>query len=324
MLERLIATLILAVLCSCAGGSGSAPEKISWAIAIHGGAGTISKELAASQREARETGLEHALASGKAILERGGSSLDAVEAVIRQLEDDPWFNAGRGAVFNHDGGHELDASIMNGETMACGAVAGVSTVGNPISLARMVMERTNHVLLAGPGAERFAEEQGVERVDAQYFFTDERYESYRKALRDSAEGPGRDTVGAVALDRQGNLAAGTSTGGLTNKLHGRVGDSPIIGAGTYAKNDTCAVSATGKGEEFIRHAVAHSISFLMEHEKLSLQEAAGRVVHQVLRAGDGGIIGVARDGSIVMAFNTTGMYRGAADSSGRFEVRIWE
>ena len=324
MLERTIATLTLAVLCGCSVGSGTAPESISWAIAIHGGAGVISRDLPAGQRAAREAALERALSSGKSVLELGGSSLDAVEVVIRQLENDPWFNAGRGAVFNHDGGHELDASIMNGETMACGAVAGVTMVRNPISLARMVMERTNHVLLSGPGAERFAEEQGVDRVDAQYFFTEQRYESYREALRDAEEGPGRDTVGAVALDRQGNLAAGTSTGGLPNKLYGRVGDSPIIGAGTYAKNETCAVSATGKGEEFIRHGVALSISFLMEHEKLSLQQAAERVVHQVLRAGDGGIIGVARDGSIVMAFNTRGMYRGAADSSGRFEVRIWE
>ena len=164
----------------------------------------------------------------------------------------------------------------------------------------------------------------MERVDPQYFFTEYRYQKYREALLDAEEGPGRDTVGAVALDRQGNLAAGTSTGGLTNKLYGRGGDPPIIGAGTYARNETCAVSATGKGEEFIRHGVAHAISFLMEHGELSLQEAAERVVHQVLRAGDGGIIGVARDGSIVMAFNTTGMYRGAADSRGRFEVRIWD
>ena len=324
MLRRSILAPILAVLCGCSVGSGTAPQELSWAIAIHGGAGVISRDLPASQREARLSGLGLALTAGKSILEQGGSSLDAVEEVIRQLEDDPWFNAGRGAVFNHDGGHELDASIMNGQTLACGAVAGVTTVRNPIRLARMVMERTNHVLLSGPGADRFAEEQGVDQVDSQYFFTEYRYEKYQQAVRDAEEGTGRDTVGAVALDRQGNLAAGTSTGGLTNKLYGRVGDSPIIGAGTYAKNETCAVSATGKGEEFIRHGVAHSISFLMEHGELSLQEAAERVVHRVLRAGDGGIIGVARDGSIVMAFNTTGMYRGAADSGGRFEVRIWE
>jgi len=324
MLERTIGWLTLAVLCGCSGGSGTAPERPAWALVIHGGAGVISRDLPADQREAREAALEQALVSGKSVLERGGSSLDAVEVVIRRLEDDPWFNAGRGAVFNHDGGHELDASIMDGRTLACGAVAGVRTVKNPISLARRVMERTNHVLLAGPGADRFAEEQGVERVDPQYFFTEYRHAKYRDALRDAAEGPGRDTVGAAALDQLGNLAAGTSTGGLTNKLYGRVGDSPIIGAGTYAKNETCAVSATGKGEEFIRHGVAHAISFLIEHEELSLQEAAERIVHQVLRPGDGGIIGVARDGSLVMVFNTMGMYRGAADSSGRFEVRIWE
>ena len=211
MFQRPMVPLILAVLCGCSGGGGTAPDEISWAIAIHGGAGVISRDLPASQREAREAGLQRALAGGKSILERGGSSLDAVEVVIRELENDPWFNAGRGAVFNHDGGHELDASIMNGQTLACGAVAGVRTVRNPISLARMVMERTNHVLLSGPGADRFAEEQGVERVDPQYFFTEHRYEKYRKALLDSAEGPGRDTVGAVALDRQGETASDPDT-----------------------------------------------------------------------------------------------------------------
>ncbi len=201
MFKRPIVALILAVLCGCSGGPGTVQDEVSWAIAIHGGAGVISRDLPASQREAREAGLQRALVSGKSILEQGGSSLDAVEEVIRRLEDDPWFNAGRGAVFNHDGGHELDASIMNGETMACGAVAGVTTVRNPISLARMVMERTKHVLLSGPGAERFAEQQGVDRVEPQYFFTEYRYEKYQEALQDAEEGPGRDTVGAAALDQ---------------------------------------------------------------------------------------------------------------------------
>lgn len=316
--------LVLIALLGCPAGVENEPAAVSWALAIHGGAGVIPRDLPAPEREARLAGLTQALRAGQSILEHGGASLDAVEAVIRVLEDDPHFNAGRGAVFNHDGEHELDASIMNGKTLACGAVAGVGTVKNPILLARRVMERTAHVLLAGEGAERFAAEQELELVEQDYFFTEYRYGKYQQALQAQEEGRGRDTVGAVALDRRGNLAAGTSTGGLTNKLYGRVGDSPIIGAGTYAKNGACAISATGKGEEFIRHGVARSISALMEYGELSLQQAAERIVHEVLQAGDGGVIGVGQDGSIAMVFNTAGMYRGAADSTGRFEVSIWD
>lgn len=324
MFRRICVLSLGIALAGCSPETAPDPREVSWALAIHGGAGVIRKDLPESEREARLAALSEALRAGQTILQDGGTSLDAVESVIRRLEDDPQFNAGRGAVFNHAGVHELDASIMDGRRLACGAVAGVRTVKNPISLARAVMERTGHVLLAGPGADRFAAEQQLEQVDADYFFTKYRYDQYREALQSREEGRGRDTVGAVALDRQGNLAAGTSTGGLTNKLYGRVGDSPIIGAGTYAKNGSCAISATGRGEEFIRHGVARSICALIEYEGLSLQGAVQRMVHEVLSAGDGGVIGVSPDGRIAMAFNTDGMYRGAADSAGRFEVSIWE
>jgi beta-aspartyl-peptidase (threonine type) len=319
-------TVVLAavLLAGCFSGGTPDPTALDYALAIHGGAGTISKSLPDSEREAYLDSLRQALRIGTSILDEGGTSLDAVEQVIRLLEDDPRFNAGRGAVFNHDGGHELDASIMDGATLGCGAVAGVTTVRHPISLARLVMERTRHVLLSGAGADRFAQEMGVERVDPDYFFTERRFEQLQRALRKQEAAAEKGTVGVAALDRQGNLAAGTSTGGLTNKKHGRVGDSPIIGAGTYADNATCAVSGTGIGEEFIRHGVAHSISELMQHRGLSVEEAARRVVHERLRPGDGGIIAVDRRGAIAMVFNTEGMYRGAADSSGRFEVMIWE
>ena len=249
----------------------------------------------------------------------GGTSLDAVEQILVFIENDPKFNAGKGAVYNHDGNHELDASIMDGRTHACGAVAGVTTVKNPISLARRVMERTRHVLLAGAGAERFADETGVERVTQDYFHTERRYRQWQERLKGA-----RGTAGAVALDRHGNLAAGTSTGGLTDKRFGRIGDSPIIGAGTYADNATCAVTGTGVGEEYIRYAVALRISALMAYRGLSLQDAAEEVIMKTLKPGDGGIAGVDHSGAIALVFNTEGMFRGAADSNGRFEVAIWE
>jgi beta-aspartyl-peptidase (threonine type) len=216
---------------------------------------------------------------------------------------------------------------MDGGTLACGAVTGLRTVRNPVSLARMVMERSRHVLFAGPGAERFADEMGVERVDQDYFFVQRRYDSWQKALEREREGdgaPAMGTVGAVALDRHGNLAAATSSGGLTNKRFGRVGDVPIIGAGTYASNRTCALSGTGKGEEFIRHTVARDIAALMEYRGLTLQQAAEEVIHRKLQPGDGGVIGVDGDGGIALVFNSEGMFRGAADSAGRFEVAIWD
>ena len=333
MLKRVLAAAWLVLLCACSGGTGdgsatvgaAGDRAVAWALAIHGGAGAIPKDMPADQVAGYRGGLEQALRVGSAILEEGGTSLDAVEQVIRTLEDDPHFNAGRGAVFNHDGQHELDASIMDGETLACGAVARVATVKNPISLARLVMERTPHVLLAGDGAERFAAEQGIEAVEQDYFFTERRHRQYREALAAAGEqGAGEGTVGAVALDRAGNLAAGTSTGGLTNKMFGRVGDSPIVGAGTYAQNGACAVSGTGKGEEFIRHGVARSIAFLVEHQGLTVRDAADKVIRDVLAPGDGGVIVLGQEGDVAMVFSTAGMYRGVADASGRFEVLIWD
>lgn len=302
--------------------AGSSNESV-WAIAIHGGAGSSPDSRTQAENDAYLLSLRSALRRGATLLDEGGTALDAVEQVILRLEDDPLFNAGKGAVFTADGQHELDASIMDGASLACGAVAGVTRVKNPISLARLVMERTRHVLLAGEGADRFAEELGVERVGQDYFFTEARHESLQRFLeaerRKTAE---HGTVGAVALDRRGDLAAGTSTGGLTGKMHGRVGDSPIVGAGTYAKNATCAVSGTGVGEEFIRHGVAQRISDLMEYRGLSLEAATQHVVGELLHEGDGGIIAVGHEGSIAMVFNTEGMVRGAADSTGRFETRL--
>jgi beta-aspartyl-peptidase (threonine type) len=299
----------------------------SWALAIHGGAGTIPKTLGEQEKQAYLKSLSQALEIGKGMLAAGGTSLDAVEKVVRFLEDDPLFNAGKGAVFTHDGKNELDAAIMDGRDLSCGSVAALHTVKNPISLARLVMEKTPHVFLVGEGAEKFAAEAGAERVDPSYFFTQRRWDALQEAIRKEKEAPPpkeRGTVGAVALDQHGNLAAATSTGGMTNKRFGRLGDVPVIGAGTYANNKTCAISATGHGEEFIKHTVAHDISALMEYGGLSLQQAADRVIHQKLKPGDGGVIGVARDGAIAMVFNSEGMYRGAADSNGRFEVKIWE
>lgn len=307
----------------------TAPQQLDWAIAIHAGAGVISRSVDGANRQEYLDSLEEALAIGRRILSEGGTGLDAVEQVLIHFENDPKFNAGRGAVYNHDGGHELDASIMDGSTHACGAVAGVTTVKNPITLARDVMEHSRHVLLAGAGAERFADEMGVERVTQDYFHTERRLLQWQERLRrneaaahKSDDTPG--TAGVAALDRHGNLAAGTSTGGLTDKRFGRIGDSPIIGAGTYADNATCAVSGTGQGEEYIRYAVGHRISALMAYGGMSLQEAAEEVILRTLNKGDGGIIGVDRHGSIALVFNTEGMFRGAADSSGRFEVAIWE
>ncbi len=302
-------------------------ERLEWAIAIHGGAGTIPKTTTPEESRAYLDSLRRALGIGTTILKQGGTALDAAEKVVVFLEDDPLFNAGRGAVFNREGGHELDASIMDGRTRGCGAVAGVTTVRNPISLARRVMESTRHVLLMGEGAERFADAMRVERVKPSYFDTEWRREQWHRHLEEQKTGSppsDRGTVGAVVLDRHGDLAAATSTGGLTGKMFGRIGDTPIPGAGNYADNGTCAVSGTGTGEEFIRHNVAYRVSALMEYRGLTLQEAAAEVVHRVMKPGDGGVIAVDRGGRIAMEFSSNGMYRGAADSTGRFEVAIWE
>jgi beta-aspartyl-peptidase (threonine type) len=266
------------------------------------------------------------LSAGRDLLAQGGSSLDAVERVIRILEDDPRFNAGRGAVLNVDGQAELDASIMDGRTKACGAVAAVRTVKNPISLARLVMTQTKHVLFVGAGADRLAAEMKVELVGPDYFHVSQAGARNRENKRrlGAPEEPGDlfGTVGCVALDRAGNLAAGTSTGGRKDKMVGRVGDSPIIGAGTYADNATCAVSCTGVGEEFIRHAVAYDIAARLAYRGSTLEEAVHAQLFEKLRPDDGGIIAVDKSGAISMQFSTAGMPRAAADSTGRFEVHL--
>lgn len=304
-------------------------EKKRFAIALHGGAGQSPKE---DIKGDVMTSLGKALDIGVDVLKQGGTSLDAVEQVIRYLEDDPLFNAGRGAVFNAAGQHELDSSIMDGKTLGCGGVAAVRTVRHPISLARLVMEKTEHVLLTTDGAEKFADEMGskIERVENSWFSTEKRRKELEKAQNAAKSKQANvnttdlyhSTVGCVALDLHGNLAAGTSTGGRTNKKYGRVGDSPIIGAGTYANNATCAVSGTGLGEQFIRHSVGFNISARMSYMKQPLKEAVHEVLYKTLNPDDGGLIAIGSDGTIVMDYTTGGMARAAADSSGFREVKI--
>jgi beta-aspartyl-peptidase (threonine type) len=298
------------------------------AIAVHGGAGDIPPaELTPEREAAYHVGLERALRAGEAILATGGASLDAVVAAVQVLEDDPLFNAGHGAVIAANGICELDAAVMDGRDLRAGAVTGVRHVRNPIGLARLVMERSPHVMLSGPGAEEFALEQGLPPVPNRYFVTERRQRELAAALTANAAGFRESlmgTVGAVALDVQGNLAAATSTGGTTGKRWGRVGDSPLIGAGTYAANDCCAVSATGHGEYFIRATVAHEIASLMRYAGLDARAAADRVVHEQLRqmGGAGGVIVVGRDGTIALPFNSRGMLRGSIDTQGRLTTAI--
>lgn len=291
--------------------------KPDYALAIHGGAGAMNLANTGPEKQKEYTiAMERALAIGDSILRNGGSSLDAVEACIGFLEDCPLFNAGKGAVFTAEGKNELDASIMNGATRQAGSVAGITTVRHPISAARKVMENSPHVMLAGKGAELFAGEQGLEMVDPSYFRTEQRWNDYERAKtkQDSirkAEGK-HGTVGCVALDRMGNLAAGTSTGGMMMKKYGRIGDSPVIGAGTYADNESCAVSATGHGEFFIRNVVAYDISALMKYKGMSVLAAADQVIMAKLKeqGGNGGVICLDKNGNIALVFNTTGMFRG--------------
>lgn len=301
------------------------------AIVIHGGAGTILPEEMTPAREAgfREK-LTEALRAGHARLEDGADALDAVVAAILILEDSPLFNAGKGAVFASDGANELDAAIMDGRSLSAGAVSGVRHVANPIELARLVMEHSPHVMLYGEGAEEFALSRGISLVPQSYFFTRHRWEELEKARDEELQQrkstvPQSGTVGAVALDARGNLAAGTSTGGTTNKRLGRIGDSPIIGAGTYADNASCAVSGTGHGEYFIRSVVAHDIASLMRYQGLTVEEAAEKVVLEKLveRKGEGGVIALDADGNIAMPFNTPGMYRGYIDTAGQLAVKIY-
>ncbi len=308
--------------------SALADDSPKFAIAIHGGAGKAPSSE--EWRTNRAKVLEDALSTGEKMLSSGKSSLDTVEAVVRILEDSPYFNAGKGAVFNASGTHELDATIMDGRDRSTGAVGGVTTVKNPISLARRVMTKTRHVLLATAGADKFADEFAadpmIERVPNSYFSTDYRRLKLEKTQREQKQ---RDedamgTVGCVALDVHGNLAAATSTGGLNNKMFGRLGDSPIAGAGTYADNATCAVSGTGIGEDFIRNAVGYDMSARMAYRGDSAEKAAADILSSTKHRVRGGIIAVSHDGQIVMQFNTEGMARAAADSSGRHEVHVAE
>lgn len=288
-------------------------SQIRWAIVIHGGAGGDPDRWDDAKRDARTAGLERALRTGADMLAGGATAMDTVEAVIRSLEDDAAFNAGRGAVLTQAGRAELDASIMDGKTRACGAIAGVTNVKNPITLARRVMTETKHVLLAGEGAEQFAADQGITIVDPSYFLSYQRRDP-------NPDGLHLGTVGCVVLDRHGDLAAGTSTGGTPNKLPGRIGDSPIVGAGTYAANDTCAVSGTGVGEEYIRNSVAYDIAAQMRYADRTIDQAVTQVMRETLKPNVGGLIAVSNQGEIVMQHNTPGMSCGAADSGGRFET----
>ena len=319
------------------------PQNPRLGFVIHGGAGVIRKgSLSAEKEKEYRAKLEESLLAGYKALQDGKSSLDAVEIAIKILEDSPLFNAGKGAVFTADGKNELDAAVMEGKTLKAGAVAGLHTVKNPIALARAVMEKSPHVMMIGEGAEKFAKEIGIELVPEKYFWTKERWDSLQQIIKQEKEKKENKkvsqidlrlepvnkfgTVGAVALDKDGNLAAGTSTGGMTYKKYGRVGDVPIIGAGTYANNATCAVSATGWGEFFIRLGVARDISALMEYRALPVQQAADLVIKQKLQeaGGDGGVIVIDKFGNIGISFNSEGMYRGYVDSEGKPVIEIYK
>jgi beta-aspartyl-peptidase (threonine type) len=320
-------------------------QQKKYVLVIHGGAGTILKANMPPEKEAAyRAALTEAMQAGYNALQSGKSSLDAVEITIHVLENSPLFNAGKGAVFTHDGRNELDASIMNGKTLEAGAVAGVTTIKNPISAARAVMEKSAHVMMVGPGAELFAKEAGLEIVDPKYFWTEERWQGLQRARKadslkaildrnqksSSSLGAQNDdgkfgTVGCVALDKAGNLAAGTSTGGMTNKKYGRVGDAPIIGAGTYCNNSTVGISCTGWGEFFIRAVVAKSVADLMEYKEMNVVQASKTILDKVGKmGGDGGLIALDKKGNIAMPFNTEGMYRGSVTADGKIEVQIFK
>ena len=307
----------------------------TYAIAIHGGAGTLVKGLMTAELEAQyRQALMDTLNTVYKILSDGGSAIDAVEKAVKLLEDIPLFNAGKGSVFNSIGTHEMDAAIMDGKTLKAGAVSLVTGIKNPITLARDVMDKTDHVFLAGEGAMKFAKNNGHQIEDEEYFYTEFRYQQWQSIkgsnsfqLDHSVKKEEKfGTVGAVACDQNGNVAAATSTGGMTNNKWGRVGDSPMIGAGNYANNKTCAVSCTGSGEFFIRGVVAYDVSCLMEHKGLTLKEATSEVIHKRILEinGDGGLIAVDAKGQIAMSFNTEGMYRACISSEGIEEVAIYE
>lgn len=332
---------VFVVACDSATDSPSSAGRTKYVMVIHGGAGTISKESMTPEKEkAYREALTEALQKGYDLLREGRTALDAVQASVNILENSPLFNAGKGAVFTHEGKNELDASIMDGSTLKAGAVAGVTNIKNPIDAARAVMEKSEHVMMVGKGAEQFAAANGCDTVPPSYFFTQDRWDQLQRVLseedssRIAFRNPGKintldsdkkfGTVGAVALDNKGNLAAGTSTGGMTNKRYGRVGDSPIIGAGTYCNNATAGISSTGWGEYYIREVAAHRMSSLMELKNLSVKDAARQVIDEIGKmGGDGGIIGLDKNGRVAMEFNTAGMYRGTVDENGNISVYIY-
>jgi beta-aspartyl-peptidase (threonine type) len=332
MFARLFLAGVLSLVTITSTAQAETPKKLEFAIAIHGGAGVEPDKLTEAQKQEHDAALRRAVEVGRRILAEGGTAMDAVEQTVRVLEDEPIYNAGKGAVFNSAGGHELDASIMDGQTGKAGAIAGVTTVKNPISLARLVMTETRHVLLQGDGAEKFADEMKdkpqIERVPNEWFSTPSRKQDWleavekEKARQKQANKNKMGTVGCVAKDKHGNLAAATSTGGLTNKKWGRVGDSPIIGAGTYANNQSCAVSCTGTGEHFIRNSIAFHVHALMVYKQMSLDEALRHLTENVLEPDIGGIIAVDKDGNVSMHTNTPGMARAMADSTGKTEVKL--
>jgi len=300
-----------------------------YAMVIHGGAGVMDRsKMTLEMQNEYIMVLNEALRKGDSVLAKGGTCLDAIEKTIVILENSPLFNAGKGAVFTHDGIVELDASVMEGQTLKAGAIAGVRDVKNPIRVARAVMEKSEHVMLSGTGASQFAKEQGFEPVENSYFHTEKRLKSLQELLKKERESTTNDkhgTVGCVALDTYGNIAAGTSTGGMMNKKYGRVGDSPIIGAGTYANNQTGAFSCTGHGEYYIRLGFSRDISAMMEYQKLDIRKACQQEVDKLNRmGGTGGVIGIDKNGNIAMEFNTSGMFRGFIKSTGEKEVAIFK
>jgi L-asparaginase / beta-aspartyl-peptidase len=325
-MNKIILFLIALLLLNCKSEQFKGEEN-TFAIAIHGGAGTILRKNMSPELELEyEKTLEKAIRAGHDVLKNGGTSLEAVQKAIMVMEDSPLFNAGKGAVFTNEGKNELDASIMDGKTLKAGAVAGVTVVKNPILLAYAIMDKSPHVMLTNQGAEKFAKEQGLEIVDPSYFYTEKAFKALEKVKNREKEKDSKfGTVGCVALDKYGNLAAGTSTGGMTNKRWNRVGDSPIIGAGTYANNKTCAVSSTGWGEFFIRSVVAYDISALVEYKKIKIDQATKEVIGKVANlGGDGGVIAIDKKGNISFEFNTAGMYRASIDKQGKLYIGMYK
>ena len=320
MFKSILLLILISVLSSCNN------KKIDFAIVVHGGAGTITKANMSNEMElAYNQKLEEAINTGYKILDNGGTSLDAVESTIKILENSELFNAGKGSVLSNEEIVEMDASIMNGNNLNAGAISGVKTIKNPISAARLVMEKSDHVFLSGIGAESFAKSKGLEIVNNEYFITQRRLNSLLNAKkRDTLKDNKFGTVGCVALDKLGNIASGTSTGGMTNKKWNRIGDVPIIGAGTYANNNTCGISSTGWGEFFIRNVVAYDISSQIEYKNLTIDIAAKNTLNKVKNlGGSGGIVGIDKYGNIVMDFNTDGMYRAFKKSDGSFDIKIY-